>query len=338
MIRLSACLCFSFSLVFSSVTIAQMKEGPSIAAPKGVKVLTESVIIPIEESATPFFMLKMKLNGKGPYLFMLDTGTNFTVLSNKVIREVNPAFSKKSKIKVNGIWKNVLLYNLDQLDLGKASFYDYQVVVFPEPSLITQFNTYKNMQIDGILGYGAFKEYLLTLDYPNKAIQLRSEQLHLTEQNTYPYIHARKVPLYPILFKDQDGVAMQIVCVIDTGYSGYFAMPVEIKKVPYKTTNVGIKTIFTALGEYEVREERAEADAFFEKYKIPNPTLLFLFSDNAQSPSGGTYGLMGMKVLQQLTITFDQKKHLLQLGAPEVTTLSQLSQGKYLEKHDNLCD
>jgi Retroviral aspartyl protease len=64
-----------------AVVQAQIRVGPQVPAPAGIEVPKDGVTIPMQDmGGRP--VVEIKINGKGPYRFILDTGAVTTVVSD----------------------------------------------------------------------------------------------------------------------------------------------------------------------------------------------------------------------------------------------------------------
>src|SRR5580700_2795487 len=70
-----------------AVVQAQIHVGPQVPAPSGIEVPKDGVTIPMQDmGGRP--VVEIKINGKGPYRFILDTGAVTTVVSDELSREL----------------------------------------------------------------------------------------------------------------------------------------------------------------------------------------------------------------------------------------------------------
>ena len=109
-----------------------------------------------------------KVNGKGPYTFIFDTGGADIV---------TPAVAKSLGIKVEGTLpgtgagEGVMeggFAHVDQLDVGGASLKNQLFVVMPLDSL----STVEGIPMPGMVGYEVFRRFVTKVDYGAKTITL----------------------------------------------------------------------------------------------------------------------------------------------------------------------
>jgi membrane-associated protease RseP (regulator of RpoE activity) len=130
---------------------------------------------PLKEAIVPFKLLKTghmtveaKINDKGPYTLIFDTGAPINLLNNKVAKEAEllkgkaPIFfapyGSKGDVKIK------------KLEVGQGIAADVQAAVMDHPtvSLIS-----KHLgPIEGIVGFPFFARYKMTVDYRDQTLTL----------------------------------------------------------------------------------------------------------------------------------------------------------------------
>src|SRR5690348_14656944 len=70
------------------VVQGQTHVGPEVPAPARIEVPREGVTIPMQDmGGRP--VVELRINGEGPYRFILDTGATATVVSDELSRELS---------------------------------------------------------------------------------------------------------------------------------------------------------------------------------------------------------------------------------------------------------
>jgi len=122
----------------------------------------KAVVVPFDLLKTKHVTLDVKVNGKGPYRVIFDTGAPMTVLNNKLAKEAGlPAGGgllggRPTKVKT--------------LEVGDLKAEKVPVVVMDHP-LIELMSKEKDIgQLYGIVGFPFFARYKMTLDYKAKKI------------------------------------------------------------------------------------------------------------------------------------------------------------------------
>lgn len=116
----------------------------------------------------PVVLVPASINGKGPYLFALDTGAGQTVLSSELANELGLKQGEKKEAVGAGGKVSVSMSMVDSIAIGAAKV-DNLSVVITDLSLLRMATGEK---LDGILGYNYLKNFRVTIDYPKKLLRL----------------------------------------------------------------------------------------------------------------------------------------------------------------------
>jgi predicted aspartyl protease len=102
----------------------------------------------------------IKIDGKGPYEFAIDTGATQTVISEKLASELQLLpIASTVVFGIGGVGKvETKIYKMKELAAGDVTVKNVPVGTFNDP-LISQF-------ADGILGTSIFSDFKVTIDYP----------------------------------------------------------------------------------------------------------------------------------------------------------------------------
>src|SRR5438045_2938970 len=114
-------------------------------------------------------VIEVKLNGQGPFVFTIDTGAGMQA-------DIDTSVATQLKLQPNGKVLNgdpsgendreVNTARIDSIAFGGAEFRNVTAVI--RPQRITR----DYPDVDGILGFALFTDYLLTLDYPAMQVRL----------------------------------------------------------------------------------------------------------------------------------------------------------------------
>ncbi len=278
--------------------------------PKNSKHLAAPVTLQLSQMTSKHYFINVTINGKGPFRFMVDTGAPISVISQRLADSLHLEKSKGIKFTRNNKKFSASLYRIPQLKMGNAELNDYDMIVYPEPTIISYFKKEFNEHIDGILGFGAFSDYLMTLDFPNKRFLLENSHLNPNHQKVSSFNIKEKLPVTSIIFKDGTNRSMQYHFVIDTGSNEQFTLPPVVDVLPYKKSSSQTIKNGTHYGEYTALKEKIVADAYWGDKKFVNPTVVY---NKAIYDSNVPFGLMGLQLMDKLKITFDQKKKLIRI-------------------------
>lgn len=266
---------------------------------------TNLTLLPLKSK---HYAIEVMINDKGPYKFMIDTGSSVSVISQRLANKLNLTKTKQVKYTREDKKFNASLYRIPKMTFGDAQINDYDVLVYPEPSFIGYMKKSFNEDIDGILGIGAFYHYLLTLNLPEKELTLHSGEL-TADKDTKTYQNQEKIPIVSVVFKDNKH-SKKMNFVVDSGSNEQFTMPPTVKTLPFKKISSQKIQSGSHYGEKTAMKVKITADAFWEDKEFADPTVVYntgLYDANVN------FGVMGLGIMKSLKITFDQKKHLIKI-------------------------
>jgi membrane-associated protease RseP (regulator of RpoE activity) len=127
--------------------------GDTVAAPTSV---------PFELLKTRHIVVSIKINGRGPYRVIFDTGAPFNLINNRVARD-SGMIAKDSRPPLFGFLAAGGPTKIQTLELGGLKVENTQAVVMDHPTveLMSKFVS----PVEGIIGYPFFARYRMTLDY-----------------------------------------------------------------------------------------------------------------------------------------------------------------------------
>jgi hypothetical protein len=141
-------------LLFNLVSTARADD----ATPKIVQV-------PFDLLATKHIIVKVKINGKGPYRMIFDTGAPVSTVNTRTAKEAG-------LISKTGGWGGLDLFgSIDQvkikkLEVGKLKAENQPAIVIDHPTVEVVSQIWG--PIEGIIGFPFFARYRMTLDYQSK--------------------------------------------------------------------------------------------------------------------------------------------------------------------------
>src|SRR5262249_3993871 len=126
-----------------------------------------STTVPFE-LANNHIYVKVKLNGKGPYTFLCDTGgANILVppLANELGLKPVGALQGRG---VGEKSEDVGLVKVEKLQLGDVTLSDQLFATYP----MQDFAQVEGLPIPGLVGYEIFKRFVVTVDYEHSTLTL----------------------------------------------------------------------------------------------------------------------------------------------------------------------
>ncbi len=121
--------------------------------------------IPTRPDQSGRIVALVTINGRGPFRFMLDTGSNRTVLARSVLAKLGLVADGDAPMAVTGIngSEEAPSVHIDSLDAGALNFRDLRMPVLSGPVLAG---------LDGILGMDGFAGLKLSADFTRDQISI----------------------------------------------------------------------------------------------------------------------------------------------------------------------
>jgi hypothetical protein len=294
MSRLKVLLCAGIiCLMLPVLTFAQAAKNSNVPSQKTV------VDVPMVFSG-PMLSVKVMVNGKGPFIFELDTGAGGRARVDASLKEGLGLNTVGQAISGDPSGKNtrtIDLVKLDSISLGELQFKDVEAGV-------GDYNRMPNgPHVDGVLGFGLFAEYLLTLDFPGNRVRL--ERGALPQSNGADILSYETDHGIPSIELEVGG--LKVNAHIDTGnMRGGFTLPASlVEKLSLAAPPKVVGRGRTTSNEFEIKEAALKGNLRWGRYEFKEPTLIFIDIFKV--------GNIGSKVLRDFALTFDQKNHLVRL-------------------------
>lgn len=251
--------------------------------------------------------VEIKINGEGPFIFAIDTGGGLQA-------DLDPMLVARLSLPVSGkvrggdpSGQNARDFDtvlVDSISFGGAEFRNVTAMVRQQQLAPGAFH------IDGILGFALFTDYLLTLDYPGKRVQLeRGELPKANGADILNFELQRRIPVVEL------GVGkLKLRAHIDSGnMMGGFVLPAAIVlKLDLASEPKVVGRARTISNEIEIKQVQLNDLIKLGSFEFSKPTVTF--------PTIAEDANIGSRVLNEFAITFDQKNLRLQLkrSAPRV--------------------
>jgi predicted aspartyl protease len=148
----------------------------------------------------------VKINGKGPYEFAIDTGATQTVISEKLAAELGlEPITSTVVFGIGGAGKvETKIYKVNELSAGDVKVKNIAVGTFNDP-LISQF-------ADGILSTSMFSDFVITVDYPAGQLLLSRKRTPTPGAEVLPVWFCNDLLLLPLTVNGKQGNF-----IVDTG-------------------------------------------------------------------------------------------------------------------------
>jgi Aspartyl protease len=248
--------------------------------------------------------LEVFVNGEGPFLFAIDTGgAGEARLDSALAKKLN--LKAVSKVQASA-GPGTKTQSFDQVRLDSLTFggVEFQNIT----AMVRDYNRPGSPlpHIDGILGFGLFADYLLTLDYPAKQVRVEKGALPKPDNELiFAYEAPRGVPMVELA-----GPQGAMKAIFDTGSMGGFLMSKRLaEKLPLGAERKVVGKGKTVSGEFTIEQAPLEGELQLGSHRFPHPKIDFAeFFENA---------IVGNRVFADFRLTFDQINQRVRLTRQE---------------------
>lgn len=253
----------------------------------------------------PMPAVEVLVNGQGPFLFAVDTGgagqarvdrSLVDKLKLKTVGQVRASDGSGNSVR------SMDLVELDTLALGGVEFKKVRAAS-------RDYNSSPNMpRVDGILGFGLFEDYLLTLDFPAKRVRLERGELPRADgAEVLSFESPRGIPVVEL------GVGgHKVKAHLDTGNTvGAFVLTTAlVEKLTPASAPVTVGRARTVTSDIEIKQVRLKDSIRLGRFEFAEPTVVF--------PALGEAANLGSRLFGEFSLTFDQKNKSVGLKRSEL--------------------
>lgn len=248
----------------------------------------------------PFVMVMV--NGKGPFRFVIDTGTGGQAfVSADLVAQL--AIPRSGQITLNdpsGLGgQKVPRVVLDSLQVAGVEFTGVKAAVHDLGS--------GEGSCQGLLGFKLFRDYLLTLDYPNHRMSLTSGDLKPDgEQSVLAFRMPEGIPIVTIAIG-----GTRIDAQLDSGGAG-LSLPLQLtSQLKFASQYASVSNAHSLSTRFMVMGATLAADVHVGSYTFKRPFVEI----NPAFPLAN----FGSCPMQGFAVTFDQKNRLVRLSSQQKT-------------------
>ena len=246
----------------------------------------------------PFVMVMV--NGKGPFRFVIDTGTGGQAfVSADLATEL--ALPEMGQITLNDPsgrgGRKVPMVRVDSLQVAGVEFTGVKAAVH---NLGTG-----DGSCQGLLGFALFRDYLLTLDYPNHRMELTSGDLQPDGgRSVLPLRMSDGIPVVTLAIG-----ATQIDAQIDSGGSG-LSLPSQLaSRLKFASQYSSLSNAHSLSTRFTLVGATLAADVHLGSYTFKRPFVEI----NPAFPLAN----FGSSPMHDFALTFDQKNRLVRFSAQQ---------------------
>jgi predicted aspartyl protease len=266
-------------------------------------------------------VIQVKLNGKGPFNMILDTGSDIAAIDLTTARELGLKLKPIGGPVTGGGSDKPQAFGtqIAQVEIGSLTSKNIEAVALD----LSKQSQVLGKRLDGVLGYNVLKNRVVQFDYPKRLIRFYFASPYLKADQTPN--NERRVVL-PFHLSDQSPIidevfvnGKQIKAVLDTGGGGaYFTL------MPEAITALGLE-LEMAQAEPDTKSMGFNGTVTSRKGKIKT---LRVGAINIDSPTVTFYprgvgkdhrkfgGAIGNPFLQDFVVTFDYPNKTVVLERP----------------------
>ena len=245
--------------------------------------------------------VSVMVNGRGPFRFLIDTGTGGQVLVSRELAEelLLPLAGHAHLTDPSGLGEQRSeVSRIDSLNLAGVEFSEVDAVVH---------NLYGDANCQGVLGFTLFEDYLLTLDFPARRMMLKRGEIRGDSGGSVlPFRMPDGVPIVALKIGDQ-----QLEAQIDSGGTGLSVPQKDSRELKFQETPEAFATGESVSTKFEIKAARLQTEVRLGRYTFKQAFV--------EISSVFPLVNIGSTPLKHFIITFDQAKELVRLYSSEDT-------------------
>jgi hypothetical protein len=250
-----------------------------------------------ERYGKPYVMVTV--NGKGPYRFIIDTGTGTDAF-------VSPELADELQLPETGdsaVIRDPSLQGGQRVPIVLISSINIAGVEFSRVKARRHSVTGEAGTCQGLLGFTLFRDYLLTLDYPNRQVVLTQGALTPDGENTtLPFRMPYGVPIANLSVNGQSVEAQ-----LDSAGGGLTLPEALAEHQKWDIPPVVFATGQTLATRFDIKAAKLHGNVKVGKYTFTHPVVEI----HAAFPLVN----FGSPPMSSFAITFDQKNLLVRFNA-----------------------
>lgn len=245
-------------------------------------------------------VIQASINGKGPFPFVLDTGSGTVILARSLVSEL--ALQPQGKTRVGDPTDPQAIeadeYTIDALSVGDARFESLTAISWDSPMLETALGSPR-----GIIGLPVFAHCLLTIDYPGSRVVLSDGMLRAGD-GSVPLYRDKGMPTVPVRIGE-----VIVDSHIDSGNMGSLTLPTRIEdRLTVHAPPRVVGRAQTPSGSFAIRAAKIKGDVEIAGQVIKEPEI--------QLTDRFDWGNIGYDVLRRFVLTFDQINERVRFAEP----------------------
>ena len=246
--------------------------------------------------------VSVTVNGRGPFRFLIDTGTGGQAL-------VSPELADQLALPVVGHARLIdpSGQGEQRSDILEIRSLDIAGVEFAGIKAIRHKLYGEEENCQGVLGFTLFKNYLLTLDFPRRRLLLDMGTINADGgASVFSFRMPDGVPIMPLRIDGQ-----RLEAQIDSGGTG-LSLPESVAgKLKFQATPIAFGSGESLATRFQIKAARLRPDVRFGRYAFKQAFVEI----NPAFPLVN----FGSTPLQHFAVTFDQQRHLVRFVSNQKT-------------------
>ncbi len=248
------------------------------------------------------------------YKFIVDTGASVNVMDSAIAKRLGYQVIGATQAGPPGGPQ----VPMDIVKVPPARIGDGQIT--DAEFLLMDIQGFSRGSMDGIIGMGLFKAYLLTFDLAQGIIRITRESLSVHDQEVFAYDDNSGHIMIEI-----DVAGTSIPAHIDTGAMGGFMLPGEtLSELPIMGEVISGQKARLVGGERDIKRAQIAGPIKLGGFVFEQPMVSFM-----TPPTG--YGNIGGDIFSQMVMSVDQQKHLIAFRQPEEKVIKTTNKPRRLE-------
>ena len=190
----------------------------------------QPIEVPFETERNLIFV-EVKLNGRGPFMMMLDTGTDPSAIDLAAAKELGLELTSTGENAAGGGTEKKAVYEVKPIDVTVGELHANEVEIAAAD--LSQIAQALGKPMHGVLGHSFLDKRIVQIDFPTRRLRFYTKSpagraAPGVERATLPFEYAHD----SILVKDVMVNGEQVTTLFDTGFNGSFnVMPAAIAQL-----------------------------------------------------------------------------------------------------------
>ncbi len=275
---------------------------PVLTGQEGSQQASQTDVIATNDDRHSRMTVPVRMGVHGPFNFLIDTGSQNTVISTRVAERM--ALKPSSRARLIGVvgTEMVDMVELDQIDLGRRSFY----------GLLAPLLQYDNIGADGIIGLDSLQDQRVLIDFRRDLIAVNDAKT-LGGNRGFEIVVTARRRSGQLIMTDAvlDGVRVEVV--IDTGAEtsiGNRALQLAMKRrhSPQGTAELRSVTGQTLIAELGLGRSMKVDDITFQNVLIAYVDSPAFAALNLNAKPALFLGMRDLRGFDRVAIDFASRK------------------------------